>query len=313
MNRILVAILALVLGACQPAPETETTEAPEAAPEAETAEMPEPAPEAAAAVAEGGDTLAAVLDAQPDEIKARYQYRHPQETLEFFGVKPGMTVVEALPGGGWYTKILLPYLGSEGHLIGANYSLDVSALYSNSTEESMERARAWISNFPADAAEWAGDDGASVDAFYFGSMPDEFKGTADFVFIARALHGMARFDSQGDFVTEAMADAFAALKPGGILGVVQHHASDDLSDEFADGDRGYLKRGYVIAAAEQAGFELVGESDINANPMDQPGEDDVVWRLPPSLSTSKEDPELRAKYEAIGESNRMTLKFRKPE
>jgi predicted methyltransferase len=105
---------------------------------------------------------------------------------------------------------------------------------------------------------------------------------------------MARFDSQGDFVTEAMADAFAALKPGGILGVVQHHASDDLSDEFADGDRGYLKRGYVIAAAEQAGFELVGE-------------------MPPSLSTSKEDPELRAKYEAIGESNRMTLKFRKPE
>jgi hypothetical protein len=145
MNKILVVILALVLGACQPAPETETTEAPEAAPEAETPVMPEPAPETAAAVDEGSDTLAAVLDAQPDEIKARYQYRHPQETLEFFGVKPGMTVVEALPGGGWYTKILLPYLGSEGHLIGANYSLDVSALYSNSTEESMERARAWIS------------------------------------------------------------------------------------------------------------------------------------------------------------------------
>ena len=313
MNRILVAILALVLAACQPAPETETAETPESAPEAETAEMPEAAPEAEAAVDEGGNTLAAVLEAQPDEMKARYQYRHPQETLEFFGVEPGMTVVEALPGGGWYTKILLPYLGSEGRLIGANYSLDVSALYSNSTEESMERARAWISNFPADAAEWAGDDGASVDAFYFGSMPDEFKGTADFVFIARALHGMARFDSQGDFVTEAMADAFAALKPGGILGVVQHHARDDMSDEFADGDRGYLKRGYVITAAEQAGFELVGESDINANPMDQPGEDGAVWRLPPSLSMSKEDPELEAKYKAIGESNRMTLKFRKPE
>ena len=313
MNKIFVAILAFVLAACQQAPDTETADAPESAPETETAEIAEAAPEAAAEVDEASTRLAAVLDAQPDEIKARYQYRHPQETLEFFGVKPGMTIVEALPGGGWYTKILLPYLGSEGRLIGANYSLDVSALYSNSTEESMDRARAWIGNFPADAAEWAGDDGASVDAFYFGSMPDEFKGTADFVFIARALHGMARFDSQGDFVAEAMADAYAALKPGGILGVVQHHASDDMSDEFADGDRGYLKRGYVIAAAEQAGFELVGESDINANPMDQPGEDDVVWRLPPSLSTSKEDPELRAQYEAIGESNRMTLKFRKPE
>jgi predicted methyltransferase len=309
MNKTLVAILALMLAACQPAPETETAETPESAPEAETAEMSE----AAAAVDEVSDTLAAVLDAQPDAIKARYEYRHPRETLEFFGVKPGMTVVEALPGGGWYTKILLPYLGSKGRLIGANYSLEVTALYPSATEESMERARGWISKFPVDAAEWAGDDGASIDAFYFGSMPDAIKGTADFVFIARALHGMARFDSQGDFVTEAMADAYAVLKPGGILGVVQHHASDEMSDEFADGDRGYLKKGYVIAAAEQAGFELAGESDINANPKDQPGEDDFVWRLPPSLSTSKEDPELRAKYEAIGESNRMTLKFRKPE
>ena len=313
MNKIPVAIFALILAACQPASETETAEAPEAAPETEAAEMAEAAPATEAAADEESNTLAAVLDAQPDEVKARYQYRHPQETLEFFGVTPGMTVVEALPGGGWYTKILLPYLGSKGRLIGANYSLEVSALYSSATEESMERARAWISKFPVDAAEWAGDDGASIDAFYFGSMPDEFKGVADFVFIARALHGMARFDSQGDFVTEAMADAFAALKPGGILGVVQHHASDEMSDEFADGDRGYLKKGYVIAAAEQAGFELVGESDINANPLDQPGEDDFVWRLPPSLSSSKEDPELRAKYEAIGESNRMTLKFRKPE
>ena len=229
MNKIFVAILAFVLAACQQAPDTKTADAPESAPETETAEIAEAAPEAAAEVDEASLRLAAVLDAQPDEIKARYQYRHPQETLEFFGVKPGMTIVEALPGGGWYTKILLPYLGSEGRLIGANYSLDVSALYSNSTEESMERARAWIGNFPADAAEWAGDDGASVDAYYFGSMPDEFKGTADFVFIARALHGMARFDSQGDFVAEAMADAYAALKPGGILGVVQHHASDDMS------------------------------------------------------------------------------------
>jgi predicted methyltransferase len=313
MNKILVAIFALVLAACQPASETEPAEAPESAPETEAAEMAEAAPEATAAVDEASTILAAILDAQPEEIKARYQYRHPQETLEFFGVKPGMTVVEALPGGGWYTKILLPYLGSEGRLIGANYSLEVTALYPSASEESMERARAWISKFPVDAAEWAGDDGASIDAFYFGSMPDAFKETADFVFIARALHGMARFDSQGDFVTEAMADAYAVLKPGGVLGVVQHHASDDMSDEFADGDRGYLKKAYVIAAAEQAGFELVDESDINANPKDQPGEDDFVWRLPPSLSTSKEDPELRAKYEAIGESNRMTLKFRKPE
>lgn len=306
MNRTLVAILTLVLAACQPAPETET---------AETAEAP---PETAAAVEQGGaekggGELAALLDAQPDEVKARYQYRHPQETLEFFGVKPGMTIIEALPGGGWYTKILLPYLGADGRLIGANYSLDLYVLYSSATEEVMEQRRAWATEFLADAEEWAGDGGASLGAFHFGSMPDDYKGTADFVFFARAFHSLARFDSQGGFVAEAMADSYAVLKPGGILGIVQHHARDDMSDEFASGVNAYLKKGPIIAAAEQAGFELVGDSDINANSLDQPSEEDIVWRLPPSLRTSKDDPELRAKYEAIGESNRMTLKFRKPE
>ena len=119
MNKILVAIFALALAACQPASENETAEAPEAAPEMEAAEMSEPASEAAAAVDEASNTLAAVLDAQPDEVKARYQYRHPQETLEFFGVEPGMTVVEALPGGGWYTKILVPVLAEDGRYIAA--------------------------------------------------------------------------------------------------------------------------------------------------------------------------------------------------
>lgn len=317
MNRILLAIFVLVLAACQPASEPETAETPESAPasaaETEAVETPEPATEIETAIDEASSRLAAVLDAQPDEIKARYQYRHPQETLEFFGVKPGMTIVEALPGGGWYTKILLPYLGSQGRLIGASYSLEVYALYPSSTEEVMEKRRAWTGKFLADTKEWAGADGATVGAFHFGSMPDEYKGTADFVFFARAIHGMSRFDAEGDFTGEAMADAYAALRPGGILGVVQHHARDDMSDEFAGGNRGYLKRGYVVAAAEKAGFELVDESDINANPLDQPGEDDVVWRLPPSLNTSKDDPELRAKYEAMGESNRITLKFRKPE
>jgi len=102
------------------------------------------------------------------------------------------------------------------------------------------------------------------------------------------------------------------LKPGGTMGVVQHHAREDMSDEFADGSHGYLKKSFVIAAAEQAGFEFVAESDINANPNDQPGEEDIVWRLPPSFATSAEDPELKAKLAAVGESNRMTLKFRKP-
>ncbi len=93
---------------------------------------------------------------------------------------------------------------------------------------------------------------------------------------------------------------------------MQHHARDEMSDEFADGNHGYLKKSLVIALAEDAGFEFVAESDINANPLDRPSEDDVVWRLPPTLGTSRDNPGLRAELEAIGESNRMTLKFRKP-
>jgi predicted methyltransferase len=177
----------------------------------------------------------------------------------------------------------------------------------------MAQKASWTTDFVADAAEWAGESGAGAAAFHFGSMPANLEGTADVVFFPRVLHNLARFESDGGYLTEALADAYASLKPGGILGVVQHHARDDMSDEFADGSRGYLKKAFVIAAAEAAGFEFVADSDINANPNDQPTEDDIVWRLPPTLATSREDPELRAELEAVGESNRMTLKFRKPD
>ena len=103
------------------------------------------------------------------------------------------------------------------------------------------------------------------------------------------------------------------LKPGGIVGVVQHHARDDMPDAWADGNNGYLKTGFLIGVMEAAGFEYVGSSDINANPNDQPTDEDFVWRLPPGLATSRDNPELEAEMRAIGESNRITLKFVKPE
>jgi len=261
------------------------------------------------------DKLAAVLAAQPDDVKARYQYRHPQDTIEFFGIEPGMTVVEGLPGKGWYTKVLLPYLGAEGHLVGANYSLDLWPNFPFANEEFMAEMSQWLETWPADAEEWRGDDGASISAFWFGSMPDEMAGTADVVFFVRVLHNLARFQNEGvsDFLDVALSDAYDALKPGGVLGVVQHHARDDMPDSWANGANGYLKKQFVIDQAVEAGFEFVGESDINANPADQPTADDMVWRLPPSYATSRQDPELKAQYDAIGESNRMTLKFRKPE
>ena len=106
------------------------------------------------------ERLASVLAAQPEDAQARYTYRHPQETLEFFGIAPGMTVVEALPGGGWYTKILLPYIGQEGRLIGADYSGDMYPLFGFFSEEQLEAKKTWVTDFPADAAEWAGQETA---------------------------------------------------------------------------------------------------------------------------------------------------------
>jgi predicted methyltransferase len=137
-------------------------------------------------------------------------------------------------------------------------------------------------------------------------------GTADAVLFVRALHNLNRFEKQGGFLTSALADTLAVLKPGGVVGVVQHKAPAGRSDEWADGSRGYLNQSMVIARFEAAGFEYLGASEVNLNPADVPAEDEVVWRLPPSLQMSKNNPELTAKYEAIGESNRMTLLFRKP-
>lgn len=268
----------------------------------------------ATAVADA-DKLAAVLAAQPDEVQARFRYRHPQETIGFFGIEPGMTVVEGLPGTGWYTKILLPYLGSDGRLIGANYPLDLWPNFPFATEEFMAEMSQWLENWPAGAEEWRGEDGAKIGAFWFGAMPDEMAGTADVVFFVRMLHNVWRFQSEGkgDYLDMALEDAYEVLKPGGVLGVVQHHARDDKSDEWANGSHGYMKKQFVIDRVVAAGFEFVAESDINANPKDQPSDDDVVWRLPPTYATSRDDEALKAKYAAIGESNRMTLKFRKPE
>lgn len=256
--------------------------------------------------------LQQVLDAQPEESQARYQWRRPAETLAFFGIKPGMTVVEVLPGGGWYSAILLPYLGAEGTLIGADYPLGLWPNFPFVTEEFMAKRRNWPQNWPATAEQWQGEDSARVAAVRIGGITDDLNGSADAVLFIRALHNLNAFEGKGGFRSMALADAWAVLKPGGLVGVVQHQAPDGRSDEWADGSRGYLNRDALVANFQAVGFELAGESDINRNPKDVPTEDEVVWRLPPSLNGSEDDPELRAKYQAIGESNRMTLLFRKP-
>jgi predicted methyltransferase len=253
------------------------------------------------------------LASQSEEVQARYVWRHSKETMEFFGIKPGMTVVEGLPGGGWYSKILLPYLGADGTLIGADYAEDMYPKFGFFSQEDLDAKKTWVADWTAKANGWRTDDDAKVTAFQFGSMPAEMKGTADAVFLVRALHNLARFENDGAYLTAALNDAFKALKPGGVAGVVQHMARAEKSDEWANGSHGYLKESFVIERMEKAGFVFEESSDINANPADQPSEADIVWRLPPSLVTSGEDAELKAQLQAIGESNRMTLRFRKPE
>jgi predicted methyltransferase len=257
--------------------------------------------------------LSVVLSIQPEEVKARYQYRHPQETLEFFEVTPGMVVVEALPGQGWYSKILMTYLGSDGMLIGADYSDEMYPMFGFFSEDQLAERSQFVTTFPTQATDWGGRGGASVGAFKLGMLPEEMKGQADMVLFIRALHNLTRFESDGGFLTAALQNAYDVLKPGGLVGVVQHEAREDMSDEFADGSHGYLKKAFVIEAMQEAGFEFIGETDANLNENDQPSDSDIVWRLPPSLVTSRDNPELKAEMEAIGESNRMTLKFMKPE
>lgn len=273
---------------------------------------PAPPPEpSAAAEPTASERLDAVLAAQSEEAKARYAHRHPKETLEFFGVQPGMTVVDTLPGEVWYTGLLLDYLGPDGKVIGADYSPEMWTKFGEYSPDPQEKA-SWPADFVAKMQGARGEGDAAIAAFQYGAVPNELAGTVDVVLVIRALHHFMRLENQGGYMTTALEDMKKLLKPGGVVGVVQHRAPEKSSDQWAKGESGYVKQSAVIAAFEKAGFEFVGSSEINANPKDQPTEKDFVWRLPPTLATSKDNPELKARMEAIGESDRMTLKFRKP-
>lgn len=256
--------------------------------------------------------LDTILAAQADTAKARYDARHPKETLEFFGITPGMTVVDVLPGAGWYSKILIPYLGDEGHIIGVDYSIKMWPEFGGfANEEFIENKKKWAAEWVAGAQDWRAGSSGDISAFTFGGRDASMDGKADAALFIRALHNLSRFEDEGGYMTEALADTYALLKPGGIVGVVQHQGPETNEDKWAEGDNGYLKKSQLIAKFKAAGFELVKESAVNENPKDVPNNKDIVWRLPPSLGTSREDADLKAKMEAIGESNRMTLLFKK--
>jgi predicted methyltransferase len=232
------------------------------------------------------------------EDRARDAWRHPAETLAFFKVEPGMTVVDFMPSGGWYTRVLVPYLGESGRYIGLNPDVR------SSSERLQQMFGNLAATFPAKAAEWTGVPASRIAAYNTDSVPAELNGTVDRVLIFREIHNMHRFD----LLHRELTAMRALLKPDGLLGVVQHRAKADAPASYTDGSKGYLREKDVIGLIEAHGYELVGKSEINANPADPANHPAGVWSLPPNFSQKDVN---RAGFAAIGESDRMTLLFRK--
>lgn len=246
--------------------------------------------------AEGNlDTAILQAEHRTPEFVLRDQYRHPLETLEFFDVKPGMTVVEIWPGKGWYTEILAPYVG-QGRLYAAHFPTGVGVDYYDKNHA------LFVNKLEANPAAY----GKVIQAT-FDPKRDQLtvpEGSADRVLTFRNVHNWLRSESEA----AAFELFFKALKPNGILGVVEHRAAAG-TDWDAMKTSGYMTEQYVIDLAQKAGFVLEAKSEINSNSNDTKNHPKGVWTLPPSLRLGDQD---RDKYLAIGESDRMTLKFRKP-
>lgn len=228
---------------------------------------------------------------------ARDKYRHPAETLAFFGVKPTDTVVELWPGGGWYTEILAPYLkkGRGTLYAAAPWPNGIARIQDNRQKDFQTYGEIVFAAFP----HW-GDE-----------APKIRDNSVDVVLTFRNVHnwrmGYQRED-KADYSPQAFKQIFAMLKPGGTLGIEDHRLPEN-ADAERERTSGYIKVSTIKKLAADAGFVLAGESEINANPKDTKDYEKGVWTLPPNLTEGEKD---RAKYVAIGESDRMTLKFVKP-
>lgn len=262
----------------------------------ETAPATEPVEPAPAQAVEQTDALAAAIahDKRTDTERARDDARHPYATLAFFEVKPTDNVLELWAGGGWYSHILAPYLAEGGHLTVTQYAADAEPAYRGEAATAWEAYR--TDNDLMDSTTTitvAGDDPQL-----------NLDGTVDVALTFRNAHGWV-----GDGTAQSLYEqTFKALKPGGTFGVVDHRASPGTSLEDS-AKTGYIDQQAVIDAITAVGFEFVEASEVNANPLDTKDHSEGVWTLPPSYKLGDDD---REKYATIGESDRMTLKFRKP-
>jgi predicted methyltransferase len=249
--------------------------------------------------ADGTATLQTIIngDQRSADNKARDRYRHPLETLSFFGIEPDMTLVEIFPGGGWYTEILAPFLKARGRYYAAGTDPDSSSRYARRTaerfKEKVESNKAVYGKVHITVL--APPDKTAI------APP----GSADMVLTFRNIHNWMAA-GYADAVFTAM---YKALKPGGILGVVEHRGDPNIPQD-PKAKSGYVNEEYAIGLAEKAGFKFVAGSEVNANPKDSKDYPKGVWTLPPTLTLKNED---RDKYLGIGESDRFTLKFIKPE
>ncbi len=263
-----------------------------------------PALAAAPAFAAADAVLADVIRNGPrsPEEKARDAARHPEASLLFWGLKPGDTVIDVDPGAGWWTDILAPYLArTGGRYIAATADLNDPKL----SDGARKGRAAFEGKYEADPKLYG-----KVSAVGFGKVsgPLAPPGTVDLVLVSREIHDWAMVDG---FVQKAFGDFRAALKSGGVLAVEDHRAADGADPKKGDG---YISEAYVIAEAKKAGFVLAARSEINANPKDTKDHPFGVWTLPPTRRSAPSgqppNPAFdHAKYDAIGESDRMTLKF----
>lgn len=228
------------------------------------------------------------------EFKKRDLFRHPVETLKFFDVQPHMTVVEISPGAGWYTEILAPYL-SKGHLY-------LAAFDSNSSVQYFKKTNKKLTTLVDKLQPLSGK--IEYTTFELPKIigPVAPANSADRVLTFRNVHNWTK---QGK-AKEAFMEFFRVLKPGGYLGVVEHRENPKAKYD-PKGSNGYVHEKEVLKLAKMAGFRLVAKSEINANPKDTKDHPNGVWTLPPVLRSKD-----KAKYSKIGESDRMTLKFQKP-
>lgn len=225
------------------------------------------------------------------ENRARDRQRHPSETLSFFGIRDDMTVVEVWPGGGWYTELLAPYLRDRGRL----YAAHLDPASSEYARRTVEAFRAKLTARPDVYDE------VIVTTLAAAANPIAPPASADMVLTFRNLHNWMMFGWQ----REAFEAMHAALKPGGILGIVEHRAEPDQPQD-PKATSGYVAERYAIELIESVGFKLVARSEINANPRDTKDYEKGVWTLPPTFAAGAAN---RDRYAAIGESDRFTLKF----